>query len=212
MGRPPGVRNQDHDETRSALLARLGAVLTTPEGKGASFRGLADHVAVSPATLRHYFGNREALLKDVLAHLREQGGRYLVDAASRPIADAHESLSWLLARVVEGWRHGVGGVHLLGLTSGLGDEALGPAYVDEILEPTLQAAEARIARHVAEGTLGPCDIRHAALELLSPVVLALLHQDGLFGRRCRPLDVEAFVADHVERFLLAHRPLASSAA
>ena len=46
----------------------------------------------------------------------------------------------------------------------------------------------------------------AALTLLSPVLLALLHQDALHGRRCRPLDVEAFVHTHVRSWLSGHAP------
>jgi hypothetical protein len=36
------------------------------------------------------------------------------------------------------------------------------------------------------------------------VMLALLHQDQLGGVECRPLDVEAFTAEHVERWLSGH--------
>jgi hypothetical protein len=37
----------------------------------------------------------------------------------------------------------------------------------------------------------------------STVMLSLLHQHSLSGVRCRPLDVEAFVAAHVKRFVKA---------
>ncbi len=107
--------------------------------------------------------------------------------------------------VAFGWKNGVGAIHLLGLHAGLGHRQLGPAYVTEILEPTLQSAEARIARHIEKKGLAECDVRHAALALLSPLVLGLLHQDGLFGAKCRTLDLDAFLDDHVKQFLRAHR-------
>ena len=72
-----------------------------------------------------------------------------------------------------------------------------------MLEPTLRALEARLARHVAAGQLPQCDLRHAALSVASPVLFALLHQDALSGRALRPLDVDGFVAEHVARFLRA---------
>jgi hypothetical protein len=36
---------------------------------------------------------------------------------------------------------------------------------------------------------------------LSPVVLALLHQDSLLGAECRPLDVPKLLETHVDAFL-----------
>jgi hypothetical protein len=86
----------------------------------------------------------------------------------------------------------------------VGHETLGPVYVQELLEPTLQSAEARLSRHIADGELRRCDVRHAALELVCPVVLGLLHQVQLSGARCRPLDVERFLADHLDTFLRAY--------
>jgi hypothetical protein len=114
------------------------------------------------------------------------------------------SLHWLLRSLVMGWRAAVGSIHALGFTAGLGDRHLGPAYVNEVLEPTLQATEHRLKRHVAAGDLERCNVRHAALALLSPVVLGLFHQDNLFGRTCRPLNLDAFLQDHLERFLRAY--------
>jgi Ca-activated chloride channel family protein len=39
--------------------------------------------------------------------------------------------------------------------------------------------------------------------MTSPVVLGLLHQEGLSGARCRPLDLDAFLEDHLQHFLAA---------
>ena len=81
---------------------------------------------------------------------------------------------------------------------------IGPSYVDHLLEPLLQAVEARLEQHQQWGELGDHDLRFAALSLVSPVVLALLHQDGLGGQGCRPLDVEAFVVAQVNGFVRAY--------
>ena len=175
-----------------------------------SFRELAAAAEVSPATLRHYFIDRAGTLEAVLASMHRQGLPHLAAAAAYPVEDARESLRWLLEALVFGWRAGVGRLHDFGLGAGLGHASLGPAYVKELLEPTLQAAEARIAHHVGLGELGPCNVRHAALELLSPVILGLLHQGGLGGAACRPLDLAAFLGDHLDRFLVAHLARGSS--
>jgi AcrR family transcriptional regulator len=204
MGRPAGKRNADYGASREELLARLSAEVVKPHGAQSSVRELARAAKVTPPTLQHYFGTREEMLKAVLQHLRSRGQVFLDLAANHPVRGVRASLKWLLESLVLGWQAAVGAIHGLGFTAGLNDPQLGPAYVNEVLEPTLQAAEVRLARHIANGELERCDVRHAALELLSPVVLGLFHQDNLFGRTCRPLDLDAFLKDHLRRFLRAY--------
>jgi hypothetical protein len=48
------------------------------------------------------------------------------------------------------------------------------------------------------------DTRHAALALLSPVILALLHQAELGGAKDHPLDVDRFLSDHAAAFARAY--------
>lgn len=207
MSRPPGSRNADFAVSAEALLRALRPGLLAPGGTAASFRELARGAGVSVATLRHYFPDRAAVVAASLALLHREGLPHLAEAATSDRGEVQASLRWFLDAVVLAWsRFGVGPAHVMGLAAGLQSETLGPAYVTELLEPTLQAGEARIARHVAQGELGPCDLRHAALELLSPVVLGLLHQQALFGARCRPLAMDAFLADHLARFLRAYAP------
>lgn len=160
-----------------------------------------------------YAETRAQLARAVLEEARRGARPFLEAAADDDHGPVAPSLRWLLESLWAAWtRFRVGEIHTLGVAAGLRDEVLGPAYVDEVLEPTLQAAEARLARHVAGGELGPCDARHAALELVAPVVLALLHQECLFGARCRPLDVGAFLDDHLARFLRAHGAAAGARA
>jgi len=204
MARVKGSRNADYEQERKRLVEAVSARMLQPGGAEASFRELAEAADVSVATLRHYFGTREALLVEVLKSMHRGGLPYLHAAATEFHGPVRESLKWFLETVAEGWRRGVGAVHVFGLTAGMANATLGPAYVQEVLEPTLQAAEARLARHVAEGELRRCDIRHAALELVCPVVLGLLHQVQLGGSRCRPLDLARFLEDHLDTFLRAY--------
>lgn len=204
MARVKGSRNADYEKERERLLEAVRVRLLAKDGAQASFRELAEVAGVSVATLRHYFGSREALLAEVMADMHRRGLPYLLAAATELHGPVRESLRWFLQQLMVGWRMGVGEVHAFGLTAGVGHEKLGPVYVQELLEPTLQSAEARLSRHIADGELRRCDVRHAALELVCPVVLGLLHQVQLSGSRCRPLDVERFLEDHLETFLRAH--------
>ena len=208
MGRRAGSRNLDYGRTRSEIVEHLTAHILASERTYLSFRELASAAGLAASTLRHYFEDREAVLLAVMERVHELGLRHVAEGATAERGPAPESLRWFVGSLVEGWSRGVGRAHELGLTEGIGDGALGPAYLRTLLEPTLHSAEARIALHMARGELGPCDVRVAAVELVAPVVVVLLHQRALGGASVRHLDVEAFLAEHVARFLRAFGPAA----
>jgi len=205
MGRPRGARNTDYAATRAALVSRLTKRLAKPDGPRASFRELAVSSKVSVATLQHYFGDRAGVITSVLEAAHTAGSPHLAAVESAFLGPLRQSLGWFLDYLLRGLTDGgVADLHELGLAAGFRDQALGPAYLNHILEPTLQALEARLARHLAAGDLVPCDLRVAAVTLLAPVLVAVLHQHSLGGTRCRPLDLEGFVAEHFEGFLRAY--------
>jgi AcrR family transcriptional regulator len=206
MGRIKGAKNLDYEVTRRAILDRIAIRIFSSDRSKMSFRELAQAGEVSPSTLRHYFGGREQVMDAALARMQEFGSPYIAEGATADHGPAPRSLRWFLRYLRDGWGQGVGRAHAAGLADGLGDAALGPSYLRHLLEPTLRSAEGRVALHVASGELAPCDVREAALELLAPLVLLLLHQDALGGCRVRPIDVDRFIDGHVDRFLLAHAP------
>ncbi len=205
MGRPPGSHNPDFEATRARLLRGVFARLAEPDGARASFRELAASAGVSVATLRHYFGTREGVLTALFEQSHEAGRRYLLDVAAGPIGPVRASLAYVLEQIGAGFRAGMlDKLHAIGLSAGMRDPMIGPAYLRQILEPTIEAIEARLARHVARGELSPGDLRHMALSLVAPPLVALLHQGALGGSGTRPLSYEAFCADHVEGFVRAY--------
>lgn len=206
-GRPRGRRNRDYEATRDALLAAVRRELMHLAHP--SIRDLAVAAGVSVPTLRHYFPTREALLADVLVDAEKSGLPFLHLVAAGPLQDTlHASLEWFVDLLSIGLSRGVESVHAFSLTEGIGNASVGPAYVNHVLEPSLQSLEARLARHVARGDMKPCDLRHAALFLVSPLLLARLHQGSLGGARCRKLDERALAMDLVDRFVAAYgRPL-----
>lgn len=206
MGRVAGARNSDYDERRAELAMLVRARLAEQQGHSPSFRELALAAGVSVATLRHYFGSREQLVKAVFAIARATGERHLTRARTVEANDLAQSVKVFLQAVVGGWTHGqVGTLHRIGLSEGLRNRSTGPDYLVDILEPTLQALERRLAQHIETGAMASADTRHAALMLLSPIVLALLHQHDLGGTRCRPLDMQALIDEHVTVFARAYR-------
>ncbi len=195
MGRTTGSRNADFEATRVSLLERVGRRLLARDGANASLRELAVAADVSTATLRHYFDDREALITAYLEHCHDQGTRYLLMVVTHPLQeDAATSLHWALDLILVGLeRSTLARMHALGLQTGLGSPSLGPAYLENLLEPTLRCVEARIERHQARGELVGREARLIALQLVSPLLLAVLHQQGLCGERLRPLDTTALV-------------------
>ncbi|MDX2088825.1 MAG: TetR/AcrR family transcriptional regulator [Kofleriaceae bacterium] len=205
MGRPRGTRNARFLATRKRLVTKLARRLAEPGGASASMRQLAATSGVSVSTLQHYFGDRAGVVTAVLESAHRAGQSYLDEVACGFLPPLRASLSWFVDYIVAGLVEGkVGELHELGLAAGFRDDKLGPAYLNHILEPTLQALEARLARHLAAGDLRPCDLRVAAIHLLAPLLVAVLHQYSLGGQQCRPLPMRSFIDHHIDMFLRAY--------
>lgn len=206
MARPSGTRNPGYvDKRRRLAEAAVGPLLdrATP----LSLRQVARSAGVSVPTMRHYFDDLDGVTEAAFELMREQGRPY----EQRLAGDLEEpgpleaSVRWLVRFVHDGWRVGVARMHAAGIARGLESERRGRAYLDALLEPLLQAVEARLTIHVDRGELRPVDVRQATLSLIAPLVLAWLHQDALGGAECRPLDREAFAVGHVDGWLRGHR-------
>ena len=116
-----------------------------------------------------------------------------------------EGLRQALLRIVSGWRKfGVINIHHVGLKIGLEDGQTGNTYLTQILEPTLQAIEGLLGALQERGSLGPHCTRLGALSLLSPIILGLLHQDGLGGKALRPMVIEDLIDSLVQGYCLQH--------
>jgi AcrR family transcriptional regulator len=216
MGRPRGARNQDYEATKDALAGKLlGAVVRS--GAQVSLHELAREADVAIPTLKHYFGDRSGAVAHALRSARKQGERYIAQVADPGALGLPASLSKVANDLAGAWvLFGVGRLFGQGLSAGLFDEVAGPGYLEGILEPTVLAMETRLRVHARrrEARLDPDDelaVRTAALAFLSPLLVALLHQHGLSGTKCRPLPMERFVALHVERFVDAYGHRAESA-
>lgn len=213
MARTTGARNSDFEQRRGELLQRARARLALQSGEPPSFRELALATGVSVPTLRHYFGSREGLIKALFSYYLQEGQHHLARARSAEAEglDLEPALKVFLQRIVRGWTQGfVGTLHRIGLSEGLRNPGTALDYLLDVLEPTLQALEVRLQSYVERGLITECRPRHAALMLISPLLMALLHQHDLGGTRCRPLSLDDFVDEHVKVFLRAYRATAPS--
>lgn len=207
MARTAGARNTHYEDRRNALIIKARERLELQSGGAPSFRELALAAGVSVATLRHYFGSREELIRSVFAYYLLGAEKHLARASQTESGDLVAELTGVLQRIVIGWTRGnVGALHRIGLSEGLRNPATALHYLMDVLEPTLQALERRLDSYREQGTVRADTLpRHAALALLAPLVLALLHQIDLGGTRCRPLSLDDLIDQHVAMFVRAYQ-------
>jgi AcrR family transcriptional regulator len=190
------------------LAASLGHALIGSHGRHLSLKELAEAVGVDPGTLRHYFEDRRGVVRAAMESLLPSGEAKKARAAELSKLPAREGLGTLIRRIVAAWPHLLGGMHATGFVEGMSDPDLGQAYIATIFEPTLDAVEKLLVAYDARGELRIPDARIAALGLMSPVLLGLFHQHQLMGRKCRPLDLNAFVEGHLDGFFSGYGPKA----
>ena len=205
MGRPKGSRSQGYQQRREELARRVFDTIV--EDGSTSLRAMAERTDVSRPTLRHYFGSREGAVQAALESAAALGHPLEEQLANLPLHTAERTLHEALDTVVEGWRgSGLGNIHRVGLKVGLEDAKTAQTYLADVLEPLLQAMERLLDRLVEADLLAPHDARQGALALLSPVVMALLHQDGLGGAQVRPLVIDSTSRCIVDAWCRAHAP------
>jgi AcrR family transcriptional regulator len=207
MARTAGARNLEYDERRNSLIIKARERLEMQSGGPPSFRELALAAGVSVATMRHYFGTREELIGSVFAYYLLGAKRYLAHAGQAETGDLATELGGVMNRIAVGWTRGnVGALHRIGLSEGLRNPATALHYLMDVLEPTLQALERRLESYRERAVIrADTQPRHAALALLAPLVLALLHQVDLGGTRCRPLSLPDLIDQHVAMFVRAYQ-------
>lgn len=205
MARREGTRNARYDERRLELLVRLRDRLDRAGGAPPSWRELAAAAGVSLSTLSHYFGRREDVVRAVMEHDHASGAEPLA-LMSEPTGPFAQSIADALGHIADGFRHGgLGALFARGLVEGLRHKAIGPAFLQSALEPTLSAVEQRLRAHIARGEMRDVDPRGPAIALISPVLIAFLHQQQLGGLAVRPMDVDTFLTEHAAAFVRAWR-------
>lgn len=204
MARTAGSRNRDYEQKRGQLLEALKRRLREPDGARLSVSEMAEAAGVSVSSLRHHLGTRSEILASVMAEQGKLGAPYLARVRAEPALPVEASLRETLHAMLQGLTFGLGELLANGLAMSLRDPLAGVSFLENLLEPILQSLECRLEAHARRGELIPADYRIAALGLVSPLVLATLHQNALCGTTVRPLSLPALVEEQVVVFLRAY--------
>lgn len=206
MARPKGSRSADYAARRAALLERIGAHLAEVYPARPSMRDLAEAAGVRQPTLRHYFGSREAVLVAHLQHFGSLGTPYLAQLQRRG-QDLRASLTEAAEFIATGLTlEGLAAAQAAALSEGLATAETGSAYIAHVLEPLIDAVRMRLDAHMAAGEMRAADTRLAALQLVSPLFVAALHQQHLNGRQTHPLDMTALAGEVAASVARAYGP------
>lgn len=203
MARPEGARDARHAERRSEMIHKMRTRLGEAGATHASWRELAAAAGVGLSTLSHYFGRRDDVVKAVLEQDLEDGQEPLAVMAT-PSGPFEKSIHDAVGHLAAGLSHGgLSRTYATGLVQCLRHPSLGPVFLENALEPTIRAVEARLQAHVSLGEMVG-DPRQGALMLISPLLIAYLHQAELGGAETRHLDLDRFSAAVAASFVRAH--------
>ena len=199
MARTPGARNYNFDAKRAALLESVIDFSLSGEIRRPSLRQLALAADTSEPTLRHYFTDRKGL---VIAMIVELGER--AQPIWRQLEQPHDSIEEAVNACFQHALTRMGDdifvrMHAFGMVEGMAEPDVGQAYLEHVLEPSLDCVCRKLA-----GTPGSPDnadeIRTAAIAIFSPVIMMSLHQHLLGGRSVAPLDDQSTV-QHLSNWL-----------
>lgn len=193
MPRPAGARNHDFDTKRAALLDALTDFALSADLRRPSLRQFAQAMNASEPTLRHYFGDRQGLVLEILENIGRKGAPLWAMVAT-PSPDPATAFEEYFRVSEAGMR--LGGfirAHAFGLIEGLADEALGRAYLEKVLEPALGAVADKL-RATPGAPQEEAALRAAALAALSPLLVMSLHQQLLGGETSAPIDTGEVIA------------------
>lgn len=199
MSRPKGIRDLDYEAKRRALLQSMAVRLMSRDVAKPSMRDLAASASVTVPTLHHYFGGRTQVIDAILEEQLRLGGHGLSAqrTSDQPFGASVRDYARALVRALGATRDvRLGDLFAVSLAEGMVDPSISPSTLRHILDPTIETLEARLRDHIARGEMIDTNTRSAALMLMSPLLLASLHQDQLGGAERDPIALDA-MADEI---------------
>ena len=180
---------------REALLAELALIAVAERSAPVSLRQFAIKAGVSEPTLRHYFTDRQGVVIAIIGFFADGAQDWLMRSAE-PADTVEDAVRGYAGLALEGADTDTfAQAHAFALVESIHDPIVARAYLDTVIEPSLTAIEQRLKPSVDPAGQAPHRVRHAAIALYAPILIAVLHQRLLRGAEARPLDMGAFFND-----------------
>ncbi|MFW5661830.1 MAG: TetR/AcrR family transcriptional regulator [Oceanicaulis sp.] len=182
-------------DRKGELLAILARTAIAERSAPVSLRQFAIKAGVSEPTLRHYFSDRQGVVIAIIGYFAE-GARDWLARSAEPGETLREAVTGYAGLAMEGSRRDVfAQAHAFAFVESIHDRAVARTYLEQIIEPSLQALERRLGPSIDPDGADPDRVRHGAIFLYAPVLVAVLHQRLLAGEETRPLDMSRFFDD-----------------
>jgi AcrR family transcriptional regulator len=207
LPRTKGVKNADYETKRRELLDRMLPRFARLDVERPSLRQLASAAEVTAPTLQHYFVDRTGVIAALLEEYRRRGEDRLgaVASATSPFeTSVREFAHGFVSGLQAGSDVRLGDVLAASLCEGLADPRVSPLALNHLIDPAVDALTARLDQHAARGEMAGGDTRAAALMLLSPLLLAVLHQDQKNGRESRLIELTSLADEVSAAFVRAY--------
>lgn len=182
-------------DRKAELLAILARTAIAERSAPVSLRQFAIRAGVSEPTLRHYFKDRQGVVIAIISFFAD-GARDFLERSAQSAGSVEDAVKSYGALATEGADTDIfAQAHAFALVESIHDPHVARAYLDRIIEPSLKALESRLGSAAQTESLTSDEIRHAAIALYSPILIAVLHQRLLRGSEARPLDMASFFND-----------------
>lgn len=182
------------------LLGELAHIAVAERSAPVSLRQFAIKAGVSEPTLRHYFDDRQGVVIAIIGFFAA-GARDWLQRSAKPAATVEDAVRGYADLALEGADTDTfAQAHAFALVEAIHDPVVARAYLDLVVEPSLQAIESRLAPALDPEGENPDRVRHGAISLYAPILIAVVHQRLLRGVEARPLDMGAFFNDLSELF------------
>jgi len=153
-----------------------------------SLRQFAIAAEQSEPTLRHYFGDRQGLVIEIIGNLSKRA-QVTWEMDAKPAANPAEAVNDYLTFAQAGMEQGIfNRFHAFSLIEAFADNKVGKVYLEKIMEPSLKAFSDKL-RSTPGATRDEAELRAATLLASAPLLVLGMHQDLLGGKHDAPIDV-----------------------
>ncbi|MBU1374511.1 MAG: TetR/AcrR family transcriptional regulator [Alphaproteobacteria bacterium] len=197
----PKFRRRKADRPAEIVQAAL-AVFAEKGFAAAKLEDIARRAGVSKGALYLYFETKEDIFRAVVGQgIAPNVGAVQAMAAAHPgpLADLLRGVTAHLATVVS--HTPLGGVLKMVVGESGNFPEIARVWHDELVSPALGAMATAIQAAQARGEVKPGDPRIYALQLISPLLVSILHRETFVPVGAEPFDIPAVIAQHIDTLL-----------